>query len=170
MEVEIWKDIEGFENKYQVSNLGNVRSLDRIDSIGRFKNGSIRKVSKEKDGYCYITLIGDKSKTKSFFVHRLVANHFKIKASDNLQVNHIDGNKDNNSASNLEWTTSQENVIHSLRLGLRKSGEDHPFSKLNNKQVLEIPNLLKIGYSQKKISDIYNVSYSTIKNICQKRK
>lgn len=168
---EIWKDIEGFENKYQISNLGNVKSLDRYDSVGRFKKSMPRKKSIEKDGYEYITLIADNSKTKSFFVHRLVANAFlEYPDKNDLQINHKDGNKQNNSLPNLEWVTAKENVIHSCINRLRPIGEDHPNAILTNRQVLEIPNLLKLGYSQKKISTIYNVSYSTIKNICQKRK
>ena len=102
MELEIWKDIEGFEGKYQISSFGNVRSVDRVDSIGRFKESANRKISAEKDGYSYITLIGDNSKTKSFFIHRLVAIAFIGKPDDILQVNHIDGNKNNNNLSNLE--------------------------------------------------------------------
>ena len=170
MEVEIWRDICGYTGKYQISNLGNVRSLDRFDSLNRFKSGSIRKISTEKDGYSYITLIGDNSKSKSFFIHRLVAMSFEIPGFDKIQINHIDGDKSNNKISNLEWVTASENSIHALKLGLRKSGEDHPLSKLSNAQVLEIPNLLKIGYSLKKISILYNVSYSTIKNISRKHK
>ncbi len=168
---ETWKDIEGFEHKYQISSLGNIKSVDRIDTLGRFKKSALRKKSFEKDGYEYITLIGSNSKTRSFFVHRLVANAFVKKPDiDTLQVNHIDGNKLNNASSNLEWVTPQQNTKHALTLGLRPSGEDHPNAKLTNAQVLEIPTLLNLGYSQKKISILYNVSYSTIKNICQKRK
>ena len=126
MEVEIWKDIKTFEGKYQISSFGNVRSLDRIDSCNRFKKGAIKKSSIEKDGYNYISLIGESSKTKSFFIHRLVATHFDIGGLDEIQVNHIDGSKNNNNVSNLEWCTAQENVIHSYKIGLRKSGEDHP--------------------------------------------
>ncbi len=171
METEIWKDIKGFENKYQISSLGNVKSIDRYDSLGRFKPSKLRTISIEKDGYSYITLVGNKSKSKSFFIHRLVAQAFlPLPKTKDLQINHIDGNKNNNSIDNLEWVTAQENVIHALKTGLRCSGEDHYWAKLTNAQVLEIPNLLNLGYTQKKISKLYNVSYSTIKNICQKRK
>lgn len=170
MEVEIWKDIEGFENKYQISNFGNIKSLDRIDSLGRFHKSKILKKSIEKDGYEYITLLCKKSKSKSFFIHRLVAYSFMFNLDNLPQINHKDGNKCNNRVSNLEWNTAQQNVIHALNKGLRKSGENHPWSVLTNYQVLQIPKLLEQGMTQKSISKLYNVSYSCIKNICQKRK
>lgn len=170
MEVEIWKDIDGYSGKYQISNFGNVKSLDRVDKLGRKKTGINRKISKEQDGYSYINLIGDDSKTKSYFIHRLVAGAFEIGGSEKIQINHIDGNKNNNHVSNLEWVTASENSIHALKTGLRKSGEDHPFAKLSNTQVLEIPKLVEAGYSLKKISVLYGVAYGTLKNAARKSK
>lgn len=170
MELEIWKDIKGFETQYQISSFGNIRSLDRYDNCNRFRNGRLLIKSKEKDGYEYITLWKN-SKSKSYFIHRLVAYAFlNLPLDNNFVVNHIDGNKQNNHYKNLEWLSVRDNVIHALKNNLRKSGENHPWAKLTNDQVLEIPKLLELGYTQKKISKIYNVSYSCIKNICQKRK
>lgn len=170
MEVEIWKDIEGFENKYQISNLGNVKTLDRYDSLGRFHKSKLLKISIEKDGYEYITLLGNKGATKSFFIHRLVVHAFMTNLNDLPQINHKDGNKTNNKVDNLEWLTAKQNVRHALRTGLRKSGENHPWAILTNYQVQQVPVLLEQGLTQKAISKLYNVSYSCIKNICQKRK
>lgn len=80
---EIWKNVKDYEGKYQVSNLGNVKSLARNKKM-RFEN--------EKHGYLRITLYKDKKKTH-FFVHRLVAQAFIPNPENKVQVNHKDGNK-----------------------------------------------------------------------------
>ena len=116
---EIWKDITGYEGIYQISNLGRVRSLDRvlIDKNGKkfSKKGSIRKISKSK-GYSVIGLSKD-NKQKMHLVHRLVAETFipncRIEAD---VVNHIDGDKSNNSVTNLEWMTQSENMSYNSKL------------------------------------------------------
>ena len=110
--MEEWKDVKGYEGLYQVSDLGNVRSLN-------YKNtGEIKEMSQSiKDGYCVLRLC--KNKTASMYrVHRLVAEAF-IDNQDGLPiVNHIDGNKTNNHVSNLEWCTQQHNMKHAFTNGL----------------------------------------------------
>lgn len=170
--MEIWKDIKGYEGSYQVSNLGNVKSLDREMMVnGGIKQyySQVRKPSVMKDGYLAMTLWRD-SKGKSLRVSRLVAAAFLENPDGYDQVNHKDGIKENNNVDNLEWCSSSQNAQHALRVGLRKSGENHSCSKLTNFQVRQVPNLLAQGFSQKYISNLYGVSYSTIKNICQGRK
>lgn len=108
---EVWKDIQGFEGIYQVSNKGRVRSLDRYvecaDSFRHYK-GKIMKQDKKKNGYMQICLRRQKIQ-KQALVHRLVANAF-IPNTDNLpDVNHKDENKENNSVENLEWCTQAYN-------------------------------------------------------------
>jgi len=118
--MEIWKDIEGWEDKYQVSNLGRIKSLAR-----RFKRGDgltvnveekILKTMITKDGYerAKLNLMGG---SKKYSVHRLVANAFIPNLENKPQVNHIDGNKLNNKVENLEWCTAKENVNHITKLG-----------------------------------------------------
>lgn len=109
--MEEWRDIAGYEGLYQVSNLGRVRSLDRVikcvDSIRRYK-GCMLRLAKQGNGYMSVSLqkSGDR-KTK--LVHRLVAQAF-IQNPDNLpEVNHLDENKENNVVDNLEWVTQAEN-------------------------------------------------------------
>lgn len=135
--IEIWKDIKGYEGLYQVSNFGNVRSLDRCvvqkNSFGNMKEhlyrGKYLKLFKDKDGYLKVNLKKDKT-LKQYSVHILVANEFiedktnfkSMIYEDNknininkLQVNHKDENKQNNKISNLELCTSAYNVNYGSR-------------------------------------------------------
>ena len=102
--IEIWKDIKKFEGLYQVSNLGNVRSLKR-NIILKPSIASYRKT--KNDGYYIVNL-----KSKPYYIHRLVAEAFISNSENKLQVNHIDGNKKNNCVDNLEWVTPSENLRH----------------------------------------------------------
>lgn len=110
--VEEWRDIQGYEGLYQVSDWGNVKSLKRP----RVKKDRILKCSLDKDGYVRVDLSKDnKSKTKK--VHKLVAIAF-IPNPDNLPViNHIDENKENNCVWNLEWCDVEYNNNYGSRNG-----------------------------------------------------
>lgn len=116
---EIWKDIEGYEKLYQVSNLGRVKSL-------KFGKERILKAIKGKDGYLRISFCKER-KIKTFLVHRLVAFAF-IPNPDNLpQVNHLDENKQNNISSNLEFCDAKYNInygTHNKRQS--ESNTNHP--------------------------------------------
>lgn len=124
--MEEWRDINGFEGYYQVSNKGNVRSLDRF--VVASKNGTLKlvkgksmKLTKAKgrnnDGYLVVNLRRERT-NKVSSVHVLVANAFLDKV-DGRVVNHIDGNKYNNNVTNLEWCSYSHNNIHALENGLR---------------------------------------------------
>ena len=135
-------------------------------------NGNKKMKNCLKNGYVKNTLVLKDGSQKSFFRHRLVMICFnKVDNYKNLQVNHIDGNKQNNTLNNLEWCTNQENRIHAVKLGLAASlkGEDNPASKLLESQVLDIINdlLNHVPYSQ--ICKKYNCSKSTISAIKNKR-
>lgn len=118
---EIWKPIPNYEGLYEISNLGNLKSLK--------KNGKNKECIK-------IPIINPRSKYRQFvlykqckrftgYYHRIVANLF-IPNPDNLpEVNHIDGDKSNNSVDNLEWCTKAYNRQHALRLGLWKHTDSH---------------------------------------------
>ena len=114
---EIWKDIVGYKGLYQVSNLGRVRSLGRFDSLNRWHDGKILSDCDNGNGYRVVGFNVD-GKQKLFTVHRLVALAFIPNQTNRNCINHIDGNKSNNSVENLEWCTSSENMIHAVNKGL----------------------------------------------------
>ena len=108
---EIWKDIEGYEGYYQVSNLGRVKSLKRKVWNGKTlanKKESIMAVSKNKNNYLKVCLFKN-NKSNTFYIHRLVAKAFIPNLNNLPQVNHKDEDKANNNAKNLEWCTQKYN-------------------------------------------------------------
>ena len=112
--MEIWKDIKGYEGIYQVSSLGRIRSLDRLDNKGRITHGRILKNKHDGGGYCMVAL---SKEGKQIYpkIHRLVALHFIPNVDNKPQINHKDENKENNSVDNLEWVTSKENANYGTR-------------------------------------------------------
>ena len=123
MNTEIWKDVKGFEDLYQISNFGRVASKDRIcyNGTGYFlKIGKVLKQNLAGAGYPFLGLHKD-LKVKQCNVHRLVAEHFIPNLENKETVNHIDGNKLNNNVSNLEWLSRKENSQHAVDTGLINS-------------------------------------------------
>ena len=154
--MEIWKDVNGYEGYYQISNMGRIKSFCRKKSL-------IMSQSLDSKGYFQIKLKG----RKSFLIHHLIMFSFvSDKPSKDHQVNHKNGIKTDNRIENLEWVTRSENMIHAYRLGLNftngKKGIDHPLRKLNEKDILEIR---KSKLSNSELSKLYNVSFQTISKI-----
>jgi len=167
MENEIWKDIEGYDGFYQISNLGRIQSYYNHRQTKR-KNPKIISPYKIYKGYFCIKLWSQMNRSKkTFLISRLVAQCFIPNYLNKPCVNHKDGNKLNNYYTNLEWVTNAENMQHSYLSGLHNSkGENSGRAILNCQQVIEIRKLYKIGkYNQNKISKLYNVSQSHISNI-----
>ena len=146
-EQEIWKDIEGYEGLYQISNLGRVKSCDRV-VINHYEDGrgdvTVHRKGKimrlgvyKREGYCYICLSKNNIK-KKYKIHRLVALAFIPNPNPQKydMVNHIDGNVKNNNVCNLEWTNNYGNQMHAIKTGLNKYvGVNSQWSKLTEEQV-----------------------------------
>lgn len=111
--IEKWSPVVGYEGLYEVSNLGSVRSLPRKGTFGRILSADYSNAKH----YAHIVLMRN-GEAKNKVIHRLVAEAFIPNPENKPQVNHIDGDKRNNAASNLEWVTGQENVDHALATGL----------------------------------------------------
>lgn len=126
MEQEQWKPIEGTDGGYEVSNLGRVMSKMQ-------RNPRIMPQTIQRSGYRYVMLHVNKKPTCRR-VHRLVAQAFLPNPEGLKEVNHKDGNKDNNRADNLEWCTRSHNVKHSFDTGLKKP---HPWTAEERKQIGE---------------------------------
>lgn len=133
---EIWKDVFGYEGYYQVSNIGNIKGVDRIikyKSDGeRLYKGINFKQETTKDGYKRVVLMKEGVKQR-YMVHRLVAQTFIENPENKPYINHIDGDKGNNVVANLEWCTNSENVLHADSIGLRDMSNHQPS---NSKSIL----------------------------------
>lgn len=107
---EIWKDVAGWEGIYQISSNG------RIKSFKQDENGKILSLKNKKGGYFSFVLQKSGMSSKSVKIHRLVAEAFLQNPNNLPQVNHKDGNKQNNSVHNLEWCSSSHNIRHSIQM------------------------------------------------------
>lgn len=125
----------------------------------------------DKYGYMKVSLCStDKKKGRHrYSIHRLVLENFSpIPNMENLQVNHIDGNKKNNCLSNLEWMTPKENIHHAMENGMR--AEINGAAKLTPHDVKEICELLqKKTLKMKEIAELYNISPASVRNIKKKK-
>lgn len=169
----MWKDIKGYEGYYQINELGDVRSLDRVVVCGdkgglMTRKGRIMDKVVNKDGYLNVGL-SKFDKRKIYRIHRLVAETFLPNPENKPQVNHIDNDRKNNNVENLEWVTISENMYHAYRHGdLSKKGEKNGRSKLTEEKVKEIRLKYKNGISRKELSEQYMVSRSTIDSVVNK--
>ena len=119
--MEMWKDILGYESLYQVSNLGNVRSLKRNKNLALCDNG---------EGYMKVKL-----HSKPYRVHRLVAMAFIPNLENKPQVNHINSDKADNRVENLEWVTNAENTKHGYKQAFKNSNYKNPRIKLEDNEI-----------------------------------
>lgn len=125
---EIWRNIDGYEGKYQVSNWGNVKSLNFLRSG---HPGILSKVN-TSTGYYYVTFSAN-GKRKNFKIHRLVATAFIPNPENKRTVNHFDGDTLNNYVGNLEWATHGQNHKHAYDVLGRKSHHKGKYGHFNGK-------------------------------------
>ena len=141
MPKEHWVAINGYEGWYEVSDLGRVRSIDRIV---RFKNGKGSRFYKGKilkfryhKGYAMVNLNKNKI-MKEHYVHRLVIENFTLHPKYKKWVNHKDGRKYNNRLSNLEWCTPKENNDHAIKHNLRNNNNIAGILAANNNKKKQV--------------------------------
>ena len=143
--MEIWKDITEFEGRYQVSNLGRIRTLGGKHGEGKgYYTRKEKIMSPSKAGRYAIATLCSNGKQYYKHVHRLVAEAFLPNTDNKPYINHIDGDTFNNQVNNLEWATNSENQLHSvynLKNGMAKPVK--AFNKKTYEFVVEFPSVTK---------------------------
>lgn len=164
--IETWKDILNYESLYQISNLGNVKSLNRVTRHDHNLKERILKCRLDSKGYFYVSLCKNAT-IKNFRVHRLVAIMFITNPKNKPEINHKDGVKINNEVSNLEWVTSSENMQHkSIILGKHTNGIKNGAAKLTEAEIIQIRNS---NLLQRELAEIFDVSRPQISRIKNKK-
>lgn len=154
---EEWKEVE-YSPNYSVSSFGRVRNN---------KSGKILS-DRISCGYKHV-LLYKRGITKDFRVHRLVAKAFIPNPDELPEVNHIDGNKINNTVENLEWCTPSQNQLHAYRIGLQVHvhGSGHFAAKISEKDVLLIRKMYKVDkIHQWKIGEKFGINQQNVSLIC----
>lgn len=155
--MEVWKDIKGYEGLYQISNYGNVKSLNYAKS----KNYKMLTKIVDRNGYEKVCL-SKNNKGKNYLVHRLVAIHFIKNTNNYKEVNHKDENKLNNNVNNLEWCDRKYNVLY----GTAKLREAKTKHKYYIEQYDIENNFIKRWYSLKEIENNTNYKKNNIQQNC----
>lgn len=168
---EVWKDIEGYEGRYQVSNMGRVKSLTR--KVWNYtKPGRVLKPGAKRNGYLHVALSNGDKIEKHAHVHRLVAKAF-IPNPDNLpEVNHKNLNKSDNRVENLEWCTSRYNKAHFRNSPYAKNADKKKARTLVNKSIQyilenkdQVCSMYELGYSIKEVSQSVGLGKDMVRDI-----
>jgi hypothetical protein len=171
---EIWKPVVGYAGLYEVSTLARVQSLSRVtfDQKGHPHRtiGRVLTPHAARDGYHRVWLC-KQGCPKLRLIHRMVAEAFIANPLALPQVNHLDGDKNNNALPNLEWVTASQNFRHALRTGLTvmASGERLPQSKLTRAAVQDIRAQRAAGVPLKALAQKYGVGIGAISHVANGR-
>lgn len=171
--MELWKDIKGYEGRYQVSNLGRVKSLSRemFNGVSTYKSKERilkERIAKDKSHYATVSLRKDgRSSTKA--IHRLVAEAFIPKVEGKHYVNHKDENKLNNLVENLEWVTPSENLNYQSNQATKGDKRSVPVKGVNKQGEVIIINTAResreLGYNKARISAVCDKPNRTYKGM-----
>ncbi len=168
---ETWKNVQKYDGKYQVSNMGKLRALYRKERNGNREYSVPLVISPFTitRGYQIVSLYKDGKQIKTL-LHRLVLATFcGMPANREMDCAHLDGNPKNNALVNLAWVTKKENQSHRKIHGTDCSGEKHPNAKLTNNDVRMIRQLLDSGVSRKIVAGKFGVTTHTIYRIVHKK-
>lgn len=161
---EEWRPVPGYEGRYEVSDQGRVRSLDRVvrtyNGGSYTRKGALMHPTKDTFGHLQVRLSPGKGKGQMFQVHRLVAMAFLGPRPDGLHTRHLNGDPTDNRAENLAFGTGAENQIDCYRYGKKSGG-----GRFNVEDVLAIRERIKAGERQKDIAKDYGVNQSAISDI-----
>ena len=176
---EEWRAVAGYEGAYEVSDRGRVRSLERLSAEHYHPQTGIRRrrvqgrvlaVLRHPSGYLRVDLYDESGEQRSLYVHRLVASAFVPKPARDVEVNHINGRRDCNRASNLQWATKKENQSHAcyvLRGGRGPvRGEQHGHAKLTERAVRTIR---RSKCNRRTLAKRYGVCQATIDFVVNRR-
>lgn len=163
--LEEWRPVPGYEGRYDVSNMGRVRSWQNPNgdlSVPRLKSA----FAEPKDGYLQVALY-KKHKGTRIGIARLVLMAFVGLPSKGMEASHLDGNILNNTLDNLAWETRLENEQHKVEHGTRPRGESQYLSKLTEEQVKEIKWLRHLGFKLSELSERFGIHKTGISKICR---
>ena len=161
---EEWRDIDGYVDRYQVSNLGRVKSLPNAIR----KTELLMKPQKHPAGHLLVMLtdsVGGKYRQKRFYVHRLVLETFVGLPPLDHEACHCDGNPENNALSNLRWDTRRANQLDRRAHGTSNRGDANGGGKLTEAEVKSIKERLKRGEGVTAIAREYGVWHGAISSI-----
>lgn len=172
MDNEVWKSIKGYEDAYEVSNKGRVRSLERLvkNKKTSYKvKGFVKSLTAHYKNKYLSTMLYKDGKGKRFLVHRLVGLHFIKNPKSLKEINHKNGVKSDNYVENLEWVSRSENATHMFETSLGCFGEAHHNTTLKVDDVLEIKTMLLEGKSAKEISKRFDIGVKVVYDIRKER-
>lgn len=165
---EVFVPVKGYENRFKISNYGRLISFNRVGRGRVLPDEKEMKCTVDKAGYKSTTLQVMGKKRWCVRIHTLVALHFVKNEKPNKYdtVNHMDGNKRNNYAGNLEWCTRGENMAHAFRIGLiDKKGENSPMAKLKTPEVIKIRAMYESGHVQSEIAALFGIGRRHVSDI-----
>ncbi len=176
---EQWLPVVGYENRYEISDQGRLRTIPRMirhraGLSSRDMKVRYLKLHTTRFGHLRVSLVGDLGRDfrKPCLVHRLVAEAFIPNPKNKPQVNHIDNNPGNNKVDNLVWGTPQENMLHAANCNRmrRLPGECNPNVKLTEQQVIEIrAKYIPRLYSQRMLAREYHVDQTLVEHIVNRK-
>lgn len=166
--METWAPIDGYEGRYEISDAGHVRRQTFVDHRGVVHKARVMRVSY---GSGYATFYGSlNGKRFGILVHRAIAIAFIPNPHALPHINHIDGNKRNNSITNLEWVTQQQNVLHAKRTGLwRQKLTNEDVAAIRREFVPRAKNDGKAGGNSRDLARRFSVTPEQVRNIASGR-